>query len=189
MDKRLTVFFSPNAHSPRQGTWDPFNPVWLQDDSSDEVMPDDSTVLYHNISAQRLLISAVYRLAFHHGWQQRVEAEPSVLECYLQRSKGRFLLSKGFATQPILQALHSGTCWHWHQTYLPWLAGSVVQAVGSGSGLFFTRVCHLPKGNPMGDGGPLQFFKETCETHFLISKFPQGGLRIIELFPHTKTPL
>lgn len=64
VDELPAVFFSPDAHSRRQGTRDPLNPLCLQDDSSNEVMPDDSTVLYHNIPAPRLLFSEASHLAF-----------------------------------------------------------------------------------------------------------------------------
>lgn len=64
VEKTPAVFFSPDTRSPRQGTRYPLNPVWPQDDSSYEVMPDDSTVLYHNIPAPCLLISAASHFAF-----------------------------------------------------------------------------------------------------------------------------
>lgn len=137
-------------------------------------MPDDSTALYHNIPALRLPLPGVSHLAFRRRWPQKA----TTAACRERVKCGRMLptatvfvhLSLKQRSLPFIGRVHyaahpSGFAhWEmltlWHQTYLPRLPGSVVQAVGSGCGLIFTWACHWPRGKLVGDGGQLHILKE-----------------------------
>lgn len=109
-------------------------------------------------------------------WENLTYSVGILFLCIHHWSKGHFFGWKGSVWSPSFRLCALENLDTWHQTYFPRLPGSVVQAVGSGSGLIFTWACHYQIGKPVGDCRPLHIFKGTYYPHFLMCKFHPGLL-------------